>query len=361
MTPLAAGASIGILGGGQLGRMLASAGAALGFDMHIFCPEEDTPAARVAASHWQADYTDAAALLAFAKACDVVTLEFENVPVAAADVVAGSGTPLYPGARSLAVSQDRVTEKRFLNEAGIATADYVPIHARAQLIEALEALGGTAVLKTRRDGYDGKGQAWLRSPKDVGRAWSRLEGAPSILEAAVPFKCEISVLVARGANGETATWAPPRNIHKDGILVQSVVPSGVSAETQNEARALAVKLVDELGHVGVLALEFFVMKDGSLLANEFAPRVHNSGHWTPEICPTGQFEQHIRAISGWPLGDTSRMFDAEMDNLIGEAGVFDPAALKPNETLTLYGKREARKGRKMGHITRRLAPRTDED
>ncbi|MCL4143024.1 UNVERIFIED_CONTAM: hypothetical protein GTU68_024249, partial [Idotea baltica] len=265
------------------------------------------------------------------------------------------------GEQSLAVSQDRVVEKRFLNDAGIATAANIAIHARAQLTEALEELGGAAVLKTRRDGYDGKGQAWLRSPEDVPKAWARLEGEPSILEAAIAFECEISVLVARGANGETATWAPPRNVHEDGILAQSIVPSGVSKATQNEARAQAVKLVDALGHVGVLALEFFVMPDGSLLANEFAPRVHNSGHWTPEICPTGQFEQHIRAISGWPLGDTYRMFDAEMDNLIGEAGLYDPATLKPNETLTLYGKREARPGRKMGHITRRLALRKDED
>jgi len=182
---------------------------------------------------------------------------------------------------------------------------------------------------------------------------------PCVLEAAVRFEREISVLVARSSTGETKTWAPPHNVHRDGILATSTVPSGLSREIEHDAREQAIRLVDALGHVGVLALEFFVLPDGMLVANEFAPRVHNSGHWTPEACQTGQFEQHIRAICGWPLGDTRRLFDAEMVNLIGDAGLISPAHLEPGDVLTLYGKHEARPGRKMGHITRRLSPRKD--
>lgn len=358
MTALSPGANIGVLGGGQLGRMLAIAGANLGFNVHIFCPEEDSPAARVAASHWHADYTDEAALLAFADACDVVTLEFENIPAGAASKIASSGTAFWPGEKSLVMSQDRLDEKRYLNEIGIKTADYRPIHARAQLSDALQALGTSTILKTRRDGYDGKGQAVIRSAQDIPRAWEKIGGVPAILEAMVPFSCEISVIVCRTQSGETSTWAPPRNIHKEGILAQAIVPSGVDPKVETQARAHAVHLATALGYVGVLALEFFVMENGDLLANEFAPRVHNSGHWTPEGCQTGQFEQHIRAITGWPLGDTRRLFDIEMDNLIGAEGMTRAANLASNETLTLYGKHEARKGRKMGHITRRIDPRS---
>ncbi|KCZ91865.1 5-(carboxyamino)imidazole ribonucleotide synthase [Hyphomonas johnsonii] len=359
MTALPPGTVIGILGGGQLGRMLAAAASQLGFDVHVFCPEADAPAARVAMKHWQADYTDDAALSGFARACSVVTLEFENIPVSTVEAIAATGTPLHPGAKSLAVSQDRADEKAFLNGIGISTADYRVIAAEADIAPALAALGGKGVLKTRRDGYDGKGQAWLKGEADIAAGWESVGRAPSVLEAAIAFDREISVIVARSSTGETASWAPPRNVHDNGILAQSVVPSGLDRAIEIEARRQAVALVDALGHVGVLALEFFVMADGSLIANEFAPRVHNSGHWTPEACQTGQFEQHIRAIAGWKLGDTHRLFDAEMINLIGEAGHVDPAGLAANETLTLYGKREARAGRKMGHITRRLDPRKD--
>tara|TARA_R110000772_G_scaffold73400_2_gene160585 strand:- start:1071 stop:2150 length:1080 start_codon:yes stop_codon:yes gene_type:complete len=359
MTSLSPGAVIGILGGGQLGRMLAGAASQLGFDVHVFCPEADSPAARVAMKHWEADYDDDAALTGFASACDVITLEFENIPVSAVEAIAATGTPLHPGARSLSVSQDRADEKTFLQSIGIATAAYREINAESDIGPALAALGGKGVLKTRRDGYDGKGQAWLKSNADIAAGWDSVGQAPSVLEAAIGFDCEISVIVARSSTGETASWAPPRNVHEDGILAQSSVPSGVGQDVEIEARRQAVALVDALGHVGVLALEFFVMADGTLVANEFAPRVHNSGHWTPEACQTGQFEQHIRAIAGWKLGDTHRLFDAEMTNLIGAAGLVDPAMLAPNETLTLYGKREARPGRKMGHITTRLGPRKD--
>ena len=359
MTPLRPGATIGILGGGQLGRMLASAGAQLGFDMLIYSPEDDPPAGRVAAGAWSAAWDDIDALTEFATACDAVTLEFENVPALTIETVEAAGTPVRPRAASLTVSQDRYTEKIFLKAQGIATAPFEPVDGPGDITAALETLGGKGVLKTRREGYDGKGQAWIRSPGEAETAWQRIGEAPAILEAAIAFQCEISVIVARAPGGETRTWAPPRNLHKDGILSVSSVPSGLPKAIEDEARAKAVTLAEALDHVGVLALEFFVLPDGTLLANEFAPRVHNSGHWTPEACQTGQFEQHIRCVAGWPLGDTHRLFDAEMINLIGEAGLVSPAGLGPNDTLTLYGKREARPGRKMGHITRRLDPRKD--
>jgi len=360
MTPLRPGATIGILGGGQLGRMLAVAGAQLGFDMLIYSPEDDPPAGRVATGARKAGWADRGALEAFARDCDAVTLEFENVPVEALTAIEAAGIPVRPGAKSLSVSQDRASEKAFLKGTGIATADYRVIDAEGDIVPALEALGGHGLMKTRREGYDGKGQAWVRlGHGGIAEAWAALGKRPCILEAPVPFECEISVLVARSATGETCTWAPPRNTHESGILSKSSVPSGLPKTVEDAARRKAVTLTEALGHVGVMALEFFVLPDGTLLANEFAPRVHNSGHWTPEACQTGQFEQHIRCVAGWPLGDTHRLFDAEMVNLIGEAGLIDPASLGPNDTLTLYGKRDARPGRKMGHITRRLGPRKD--
>ena len=359
MSTIAPGSVIGILGGGQLGRMLAGAAHQLGFDVHIFCPEEDAPATRVAHRSWTADYQIHDALTDFATSCDVVTLEFENIPVDAIETIAATGTPLHPGAKSLAISQDRAEEKAFLNALDIPTAPYEVISAASDIPAALNRLGGTGLLKTRRDGYDGKGQTWVKTAADAETAWQEIGNVPAILEAGIGFDCEISVIVARSSTGETASWAPPQNIHEDGILSRSRVPSGLSRKIETDAREKAVKLVSALDHIGVLALEFFVLPDGTLLANEFAPRVHNSGHWTPEGCQTGQFEQHIRAICGWPLGDTRRLFDVEMRNLIGEAGLVDPASLSEDETLTLYGKRVARPGRKMGHITRRLGPRKD--
>lgn len=359
MNPLRPGATIGILGGGQLGRMMASAAAQLGFDVLIYSPEDDPPAGRVAAGAFQADWDDADALSEFTAACDVVTLEFENVPVSSVEIIEQAGIRVLPGAKSLSVSQDRLTEKTFLNANGITTAPFREINSATDIPAALADLGGKGVLKTRRDGYDGKGQAWVSAPGEAEAAWAKIGGVPAILEGAIAFDCEISVLVARSLAGETTSWAPPRNTHEDGILARSSVPSGLSRAIEDEARAKAMHLADALGHVGVLALECFVLPDGTLLANEFAPRVHNSGHWTPEACKTGQFEQHIRCVAGWPLGDTYRLFDAEMLNLIGEAGHVDPVSLGPNDVLTLYGKREARPGRKMGHITRRLAPRKE--
>lgn len=359
MSPLRPGATIGILGGGQLGRMMASAAAQLGFDVLIYSPEDDPPAGRVAAGAFQAEWDDAEALTEFTAACDVITLEFENVPVASVEIIEAAGKRVLPGGKSLSVSQDRLTEKTFLNGHGIPTAPFRQIDAAADIPAALAALGGKGVLKTRREGYDGKGQAWVYDAGEADAAWQKIGAAPAILEGAIAFQCEISVLVARSLTGETTSWAPPRNEHENGILSRSTVPSGLARSVEDDARAKAMHLAEALGHVGVLALEFFVLPDGTLLANEFAPRVHNSGHWTPEACQTGQFEQHIRCVAGWPLGDTRRLFDAEMVNLIGDAGLVDPQALGKNDILTLYGKREARPGRKMGHITRRLAPRKD--
>lgn len=359
MTPLRPGATIGILGGGQLGRMMASAAAQLGFDVLIYSPEDDPPAGRVAAGAFQAGWDDAEALTEFAGECDVITLEFENVPAQTVEILQAAGKRVLPGAKSLSVSQDRLIEKTFLNDHAIPTAPFWEINSPADIPAALAELGGKGVLKTRREGYDGKGQCWVHDSAEADAAWEKIGAAPAILEGAIAFDCEISVLVARSLNGETLSWAPPRNVHENGILAVSSVPSGLPKSVEDEARAKAMHLAEALGHVGVLALEVFVMKDGTLLANEFAPRVHNSGHWTPEACQTGQFEQHIRAVAGWPLGDTHRLFDAEMVNLIGDAGLVDPASLGPNDVLTLYGKREARPGRKMGHITRRLAPRKE--
>ncbi|NQY98473.1 MAG: 5-(carboxyamino)imidazole ribonucleotide synthase [Henriciella sp.] len=353
MKALSAGATIGILGGGQLGRMMANAAAQLGFDVSIYCPEHDCPAARVASAHALGAYTDVEALLDWAEGCDVVTYEFENVPVEAAEALIAAGISVRPGAQPLEVSQDRLVEKNFLQSCGIATADFAQINGPADIEAPLERFGGQGILKTRRDGYDGKGQARLASGDDFEAAHKALSGAPCILEAMVPFEREVSVIIARDAVGDTLCFDLPRNEHVNGILKRSVVPSGLSDEVTKRAEAAAGALAEAMNYIGVLALEFFVLEDGTLLANEFAPRVHNSGHWTPEACATGQFEQHIRAVAGWPLGPVTRYHDVEMLNLLGEEALVPPDALAADGVLTLYGKREAKPGRKMGHLVRR--------
>ncbi|MEM6535048.1 MAG: 5-(carboxyamino)imidazole ribonucleotide synthase [Pseudomonadota bacterium] len=359
MTALQIGATIGILGGGQLGRMLSQAAARLGFDVHIYCPEADCPAARVSARHMAADYDDAGALARFAEACDVITYEFENVPVATIEVLQAQGALVRPGATSLNVSQDRVDEKSFLNACGIETAKFAAIGETGDIAPALDTLGGAGILKTRRDGYDGKGQVRVVTGDDFKAAHRALANAPTILEQLVAFEREISVVVARDAGGETLCFDIPKNTHVNGILRRSEVPSGVSGEVEARACAAGVTLIDALDHVGVLALEFFVLADGQLLANEFAPRVHNSGHWTPEACQSCQFEQHIRAIAGWPLAPVTRFFDVEMINLLGEEALPPALDLSGRDQLTLYGKRSALPGRKMGHVVRRLGPAQD--
>lgn len=346
------GDTIGILGDGQLGRMLASAAARLGFRTISFGPGEDSPAGQVCGRHFTASYDNIAALTEFAGLCDVVTVEFENVPVHAAETVMNTGTPFRPGANALSVAQDRVAEKQFLEEIGIACAPWRAVESLDDLIAAHAALGPDAILKTRRDGYDGKGQVRLSAESEPAIAWQEIGARPSILEGFVPFELEISAVIARGADGAVAAYPPSRNVHEGGILRRSIVPSPVSAEVASHAQSLAARLAEQLGYVGVLALEFFVLSDGTLLANEFAPRVHNSGHWTPEACMTGQFENHIRAVAGWPLGETRLVHGAEMDNLIGEDAAAPAGDLLARGHLTLYGKRDIRPGRKMGHLVR---------
>ena len=349
MPALKAGATIGILGGGQLGRMLGSAAAALGFDVSIYCPEEDCPAARVAARHTIGAYTDTGALLAWAATCEAITYEFENVPVEAAEALIAAGVLVRPGAKALEVSQDRLVEKSFLRDCGIQTAKFAQIDTASDVAAPIEQFGGKGILKTRRDGYDGKGQARLELGDDYAAAHKALKHAPSILEAMVPFELEVSVIVARDGAGESVCFDIPRNEHINGILKRSVVPSDLPDDVAARACEAAKALADALDYVGVLALEFFVLGDGTLLANEFAPRVHNSGHWTPEACATGQFEQHMRAVAGWPLGPVTRYHDVEMLNLLGEEALVPPEVLAADGVLTLYGKRDAKPGRKMGH------------
>lgn len=353
---LPVGAVIGILGGGQLGRMLASAAAKLGFDVHIYCPDPRSPAARVAARHWQHAYDDADLLAEFARACDVVTVEFENVPVAAAEACIATGTPFHPGVKALAVAQDRAEEKTFLEACGIACAPWRRVDDLAGLQAAASEIGEDAILKTRREGYDGKGQVRLTPGCDLANVLEKLGGAPCILEQRIAFELELSAVAARTALGEILVYDPSHNQHENGILKRSTVPAPVSQAIRQKAQGAATQLAEALDYVGVLALELFAMPDGQLLANEFAPRVHNSGHWTPEACDTCQFENHIRAVAGWPLGPVTRRFDAEMVNLLGDEALAPPAELLEGASLTLYGKREARTGRKMGHLVRRLSP-----
>lgn len=349
------GATIGILGGGQLGRMVASAAARLGFDAHIYTDEEDAPASRVAARTTVASFDDEAALANFAAVVDVVTTEFENVPAHSAEALIASGAIVRPGANALAIAQDRVLEKRFLNEAGVATTPYAAIESLGDLEAALQGVNPPAILKTRRMGYDGKGQARLASTDDATPAWQAIGAQPAILEAMVPFDREISVIAARGADGAFGAFDPPDNTHESGILRVSRAPSTLPPQILEDAIAATRRVADALDYVGVLTVEFFVLRDGRLLANEMAPRVHNSGHWTEAACLTSQFEQHVRAIAGWPLGPTDMLARAEMHNIIG-ADMDDVPALiaDPNVRLTLYGKRETRDGRKMGHFTRLL-------
>jgi len=353
---LAPGATIGILGGGQLGRMLAMAAARLGLRAHVFDPAAGCPAAQVATAATSARFDDANALRAFAAAVDVITYEFENIPTAALDLLEGL-RPIRPNRRALAVSQDRLDEKRFLQGLGLATAPFHPVDGGADLDAAIAATGLPAILKTRRLGYDGKGQARIADRMAAGPALDGLDGAPAILEGMVDFDCEISVIAARGLGGEVACYDPGENLHEDGILRRTSVPARIASGPQMEAALLAGRIVNALEYVGVMGVELFVTR-GGLLVNEIAPRVHNSGHWTQNACAVDQFEQHIRAVAGWPLGNGTRHADAVMDNLIGEAvGAWPAIAREAGAALHLYGKAEARAGRKMGHVNR-VRPRS---
>lgn len=352
MKPLPPGSTIGILGGGQLGRMLAMAAAQLGFDVAIYTDEDDSPASRVAARTLVGAYHDGDKLAAFAATVDVVTTEFENVPAETAAGLIAAGALVAPSPNALAVAQDRFDEKSYLRSAGVATPDFAAVASQAELDAALAEIGAPAILKTRRLGYDGRGQIRINRIADAAGAYERL-GASGILEAFCPFEREVSVIGARAPNGDVAFYDLCENVHANGILSRTTLPARASDLTQAAAHDAARSILEAFDYVGVLTIEFFVMADGSLVANEMAPRVHNSGHWTIEGAATSQFEQHIRAIAGWPLGATTRLFDIEMNNLIGEDALeWAALAREPGAHLHLYGKREARAGRKMGHVTR---------
>lgn len=350
------GDTIGILGGGQLGRMLAIAAADLGLDVHVFTPEQDSPASRVARKTWVAPFDDRTALREFAASLKVATIEFENVPVDAVDLIEDEGVPVRPNGETLSRAQDRLAEKTFFREIGIEPAPFARIDHPDQIEPELQKLGGSGVLKSRFSGYDGKGQVRLQGKIQPYPAWAEIGTPKAVLEAWIEHDRELSVIAARGADGQFVPYDPPENDHSGGILRRSKFPSTTPKAVQDEAMALAKKLADALDYVGVLALELFLTRDGKLLANEFAPRVHNSGHWTQDACFTGQFEQHIRAVCGWPLGDPTRHSDGEMINLLGEDAHGWEKHLGDGAKLHLYGKRRAVDGRKMGHVNR-LKPR----
>ncbi|WP_114284311.1 5-(carboxyamino)imidazole ribonucleotide synthase [Candidatus Halocynthiibacter alkanivorans] len=349
------GATIGILGGGQLGRMLSVAAARLGFKTHIFEPGANPPAADVAHQVTCAAYEDEAALRAFADTVDVITYEFENIPTSALDLLE-TLRPIRPNRRALAVSQDRLVEKAFLSDLGLTTAPYAAVDDEVDMAEAIDEIGTPAILKTRRFGYDGKGQSRLRSPEDAARALSDMAGAPAVLEGFIEFSHEVSVIGARGVNGEVSCYDPGENVHTDGILHSTTLPAKLTASQRMDAVLLTAKILNALHYVGVMGVELFVTKQG-LVVNEFAPRVHNSGHWTQDGCAVDQFEQHIRAVAGWPLGDGKRHSNVEMVNLIGDDMDQVPElAREGSVALHLYGKSEVKPGRKMGHLNRILGP-----
>jgi 5-(carboxyamino)imidazole ribonucleotide synthase len=348
---LAPGSTIGIVGGGQLGRMMAMAAARLGYRCHIFDPHYRPCAAEVSAEFTRGDFADQAALARFGEACDVVTYEFENLDVAALGAL---GAKLKPGTRSLEVAQDRMLEKRFIEGCGAPVAPWRPVDSPDDVTAALDALGGPVLLKTRRSGYDGKGQEWAQGPDDAARAWEAIGRQPAVAEARIAFDAEFSVILARAESGDTAVFPIPRNDHRDGILRRSTVPAGEAIAALEEKGIVAAQAIAEgLDHVGVLTVEFFATADGAIV-NEFAPRVHNSGHWTIEGAVTSQFEQHLRAILGLPLGDAGLVTDgATMDNLVGsDVEDWESLVAEPGARLHLYHKGEARPGRKMGHVTR---------
>lgn len=354
--PLPPGATIGILGGGQLGRMLSMAGARLGLKSHVYSDEPDAPAFQVAHAYTLGRYDDEAALKKFSEACDLVTFEFENVPEDTARFLTAH-VKVAPGPLALATAQDRLLEKNFVAGLGIATAPFKDVTSAVEARRAFEALGGPCVLKTRRLGYDGKGQQKVASADEAERAFTAMGGVPAILEKFVEFSFEASVVAARGHDGAFAAYDPSQNEHENHILRRSLVPSPLTTQQIAEAESIARSIAEALSYVGVLSVELFVGKNGALIVNEIAPRVHNSGHWTLEACLTSQFEQHMRAVAGWPLGDAARHSDAVMENIIGfDHDEWLNLARRP-AGLHLYGKNEARAGRKMGHITR-ISPRT---
>jgi 5-(carboxyamino)imidazole ribonucleotide synthase len=351
--PLSPGSTIGILGGGQLGRMSAMAAARLGYRCHVYAPEAESPGMQVAAAATIAPYEDAAALARFAAAVDVVTFEFENVPAGTLAALAPLA-PCRPGVEVLRICQDRLAEKAFLERAGVPVAPWRAVEDEAGLAAAIAGIGLPAVLKTTRLGYDGRGQAVIRRPEDAAAAFARLAPKPLILEAFVPFVAEVSAIAARGADGAMAVYDAVENRHRDHILDLSFAPARLAIA--DAARGHALRVAESLGLVGVLALELFVLPDGRLLGNEIAPRPHNSGHWTMDGCAASQFEQHVRAVAGLPLASPARHHDVVMKNLVGPDGLARwPGLLRNPEVVPhWYGKSEARPGRKLGHANRLL-------
>lgn len=357
MAALPPGATIGILGGGQLGRMSALAAARLGYRCHVYAPEHDSPGMLVSAARTVAGYEDAEALARFAGTVDVVTFEFENVPARTLEILA----PLAdcrPGVKALATCQDRVAEKRFLDGIGVPVAPWREVRSEADLAAAIADLGLPAVLKTTRMGYDGRGQAVLRDPAEAGEAFDRLAPKPLVLEAFVPFVAELSAIAARGADGTVEVFDAVENRHRHHILDLSFAPARVPADVADAARRHVARVAEGLDLVGVVALEMFLLADGRVLGNEIAPRPHNSGHWTMDACAASQFEQHIRAVAGLPLATSTRHHDAIMRNLVGPEGMarWDSLVAMEGVVPHLYGKAEARPGRKLGHANR-LLPR----
>ncbi|MCK0095295.1 5-(carboxyamino)imidazole ribonucleotide synthase [Yoonia sp. F2084L] len=352
--PLPVGATVGILGGGQLGRMLAVAAARLGLKTHIFEPGANAPAGDVSHRVTTAGYHDAAALTAFGKSVDVITYEFENIPTSALDLLE-TLAPIHPGRQALATSQDRLTEKTFLQDLGLQTAPFVDVANADDLAAAIASIGTPAILKTRRLGYDGKGQARIMQPGDAAQALDDMAGAPAILEGFVNFSHEVSVIGARGPDGAVACYDPGENVHEAGILRTTTVPAKLTPGQRTDAVLIAARILNALDYVGVMGVELFVTPQG-LIVNEIAPRVHNSGHWTQNGCTICQFEQHIRAVAGWPLGDGSRHADVVMENLIGDDMDRVPALAKTDVAVHLYGKAEVKPGRKMGHVNKVMKP-----
>jgi 5-(carboxyamino)imidazole ribonucleotide synthase len=351
MIDLPAGSTIGILGGGQLGRMLSVAASRLGFKTHIFDPGANPPAADVAHVVTTAPFDDIAALTAFASSVDVITYEFENIPTDALDMLEAL-KPIRPNRRALAISQDRLSEKAFLTNLGLTCAPYAAVNSLTDLHAAIAKIGTPSILKTTRLGYDGKGQARLTSPTDAPAAWDTMQGAPSVLEGFIDFTHEVSVIAARALDGSVACYDPGENVHRNGILHTTTIPARLTANQRTDAVLIAARILTALDYVGVMGVELFVTPT-ALIINEIAPRVHNSGHWTQNGCAVDQFEQHIRAITGWPLGDGARHSDVVMENLIGDDILRVPAlAAERHTALHLYGKADAKPGRKMGHVNR---------
>jgi 5-(carboxyamino)imidazole ribonucleotide synthase len=353
--PLPPGSTVGVLGGGQLARMLSLAAARLGIDCHIYAPEADSPAFAVSAAKTVAAYDDFAALEAFAAKVDVVTYEFENVPGDTAAVLE-SRVPVAPGVAALKTAQDRIAEKTFISGLRIPVAPFAEVSDLASLEAAIALIGRPAVLKTRRFGYDGKGQTKIQAATDPAAAFSEIGRQSAVLEGFVRFEKEISVIAARSWSGEVAVYDVPENHHENHILRTSTVPGKVSPAVAEKARAFGSRIVAALDYVGVIGVEMFVSGD-DVIVNEIAPRVHNSGHWTMDACHVSQFEQHIRAVCGWPLGSPERFADVVMTNILGdEINRWQELAAEPQVHIHLYGKREARQGRKMGHFNR-VTPR----